>query len=120
MKIKEIFESQPQFPPILRGAREIADYCHTWAIDDMSDDMMLEYFRDCNAVLKLVPINTLQEGPPDSNISKPSKEAKYIKMNPKTMPPIIVSNGVVIDGHHRFRVAKKLGLKEIWIYDVQY
>ncbi len=35
------------------------------------------------------------------------------------MPPIVVENSKIIDGNHRYRVAKGNGQKEIFIYEIQ-
>jgi len=41
-------------------------------------------------------------------------------LDPKTIPPIVVNSKLEIeDGNHRYRVAKKLGLKTLRCYVIQ-
>jgi len=122
MKINELFESALKascdYEPVLSNAADIMTYMASFA-DDIDEERVEEYFRDCKAVLKLVPISSLKAGPAFANAINPKKQKRYLKMDPKTIPPIIVENGIVIDGNHRLRTASALGLKEIWAYVVE-
>ena len=69
-------------------------------------------------MLKKVAVSSLKAGPAAHNAGNPAKTKRYLAMEPATMPPLVVEDGVVIDGNHRLRVAIKRGLEEVWIYDV--
>jgi len=60
----------------------------------------------------------LIEDDENQNIRSLKKEKKYGKLPAETMPPLIVENGIVRDGNHRLRVAKRNKLEEIIIYDI--
>ena len=70
--------------------------------------------------MKSIPTKDLKRDDESHNLCDPNKEKSYAKMQYKTMPPLIVENGVVVDGNHRLRVAKKLKKKNIMIYEIKY
>jgi hypothetical protein len=113
-----LYEIEHQYPKILEDESEIAKYISSLASDYVDEEFIEEYFRGTYAVLKTVPIDNIKEGDKDHNIQSKSKEKKYMKMDPTTMPPLIVENNIIMDGHHRYRVAKNLGFETIKIYDV--
>jgi hypothetical protein len=123
MKISELFESvlkSSEYPKILEDDWAIAEYVHSVSSEksDVSVEFVREMFRDCMAELRLMNVKDLKPGDPAHNIPDKNLEKQYLKMNPETMPPIIVENRTVMDGNHRFRVAKKLGMTQIWAYDI--
>lgn len=107
------------WPKVLRDNREIASYVSE--LDPRVDEEMIEeHYFGCHAVLKLIPIESVKEGPTDSNIRSASKEKKFAKMDLAKQPPILVEDGVVRDGNHRYRVAKAAGATDILAYVVSY
>jgi hypothetical protein len=110
----------------LFDASDIARYIEQWAIYDVDPEFVEEQFRDCHAVLRLLPIAQLTEGNPEHHKQSPANENKYQRMDIKTLPPILVSGGgiapwsnnEVIDGNHRLRAAIKRGLTHLWSYVV--
>jgi hypothetical protein len=117
--IQIIAESYLNFAPRLNDEREIAIYIEDWASDYVDTDMIEERFFGCHAVLKLVPIDEIKEGNPDTNIRSKAKEKRYSKLDPATIPPLVIEDGEVQDGNHRFRVAKAQGAKALWCYVVE-
>jgi hypothetical protein len=107
------------WPPVLKDSREIANYIESVASDYVDTELMVEHFWGAKAVLKLVPLSQIKPGDADHNIGSASKTKKYLAMDPATMPPLVVENGEIMDGNHRYRVAKKLGLQEVWCYVVE-
>jgi hypothetical protein len=106
------------FEDALNDAQEIADYIETYANYEVDNEFVYEKFRGCHAVLKLVPLDQLQEGGRDNNERSQKNEDKYLKQNLKTQPPAVVENGKVLDGNHRFRANKRRGLTAMWCYVV--
>ncbi len=106
-----------QFPTVLEGSREIAGYV-AGLDDDADEELVLEMFRGCRATLQRVAIGSLEEGPRDAHVRNVAKERRYARKPLASMPPILVEDGVIQDGHHRFRVAKAQGAKEIMAYVV--
>lgn len=115
---KKLNENSTNFKSILKDEYEIAEYIEHYSSDDVDFDLVVDYFRGAKAVLKIVPIDFIKEGDSDHNIRSKRKETKYKKMPLETMPPLVVENGIIMDGNHRFRVAKELGATEIKIYDI--
>ncbi len=118
----KVTESHPVFgkwPKVLRDNREIASYVSD--LDPRVDEEMIEeHYFGCHAVLQLVSIDSIKEGPADSNIRSASKEKKFAKMDLAKQPPILVEDGVVRDGNHRYRVAKAAGATDILAYVISY
>lgn len=114
---KPIENGEP-FPERLNDAWEIAAFIETYATYEVDEDMIVDLYRGCHAVLKLMPIDQLREGGRDVNLQNPANERKYQKMDLKTLPPILVDNGKVVDGNHRLRASKKRGLTHMWCYVV--
>jgi len=106
------------FKPVLENEDEITDFIIEFAEDPIDEELIREYFCGCKAILKTTSIQSLIEGDENHNIRNLRKEKRYGKLPVETMPPLIVEDGVVSDGNHRLRVAKKHGIKEIIIYDI--
>ena len=106
------------FKPVLENEDEIADFIIEFAVDQMDEEFVREYFYGCKAILKTISIECLEEGNENQNIKNLRREKRYEKLPFETMPPLIVEDGIVTDGNHRLRVAKKRGAKEIIIYDI--
>ncbi len=127
-----------EFKEMLVGDTEIMNY-----IESMSEpgeesfatyyrqyqeafEMLNQMFSEQNfmtahtAKLETVPIEDIIEGDPDYNRRNFKKEAGFMDLDPKTIPPIVVNSKLEIeDGNHRYRVAKKLGLKTLRCYVIQ-
>lgn len=114
-----IMETTSSYPPVLTTPEAVADYITEldpkasyediweWANEDM---------RDAHFELRMLPIDQVHEGHPDANIRNPAKERRYAKLS-TPMPPLILDwQNNVMDGNHRFRVAKAKGLTEIPCY----
>ena len=106
------------YKPVLHDAEEITDYIVMLSTEPIDEGLVEDYFWGCKAVLKSVIIDTLINDNPDKHIRCSKKEKEYERLPSDTMPPLIVENGIVMDGNHRLRVAKKKGMNEIKIYEV--
>lgn len=103
---------------VLSDEQAIAQYIDENSSAHVSAEEIEEYFSGCGAILKLVPISELTEGNPDGNVASARKQKKYDKLPLETMPPIVVENGEVMDGNHRYRSAMKAGAQSMWCYVV--
>lgn len=128
MKIRDaimIIESAEQpappsgFPPVLKDCYAIADYIEELATSPVDNEFMVEYFRGTKAVLRLVPVTDLTQGDPSTNIPSKAKAKRYAKMDVATMPPLVVDEGKVVDGNHRFRDGLTKGLSAFWCYVIE-
>ena len=108
------------FAERLNNGDEIADYIETWAGYPVDNEFVSERFRDYHAELRLLPIAEIRPGWQGANVRNPANERKYQRMSVKTIPPILVEDGVIVDGHHRFRAAQKRGLTHLWAYVVEW
>lgn len=112
------------FAPELRGAEEVAAYLSRYTGNPNSvDPEQIENYlgRGCQFILKQVPLAWIK---PDSNqdhhIRVGSRIQAYKRLDPTTMPPVLVrKNGTLIDGHHRLEVAKAKKLNTIPAYVYQ-
>lgn len=112
-------ENGHPFPEILNDGYEIAAFIETFALYEVDEEFVAEQFRDDRAVLKLIPMDQLHEGGRDANLQVPANEKKYQKMDLQTLPPLLVRDGKVLDGNHRYRASQKRGLTSIWCYVVE-
>lgn len=106
------------FPEVLEDADQIAAYIVSQSSSHVDEEFTRDYFRGTKAVLKLVPISEIREGDVNTNVRSKAKEKRYAKMDPSTVPPLVIENGKVMDGNHRYRVAVARGATELWCYDV--
>lgn len=108
------------FPTRLDDASGIADHIERWAIGHVCREMIEEHFRDCAAGLVHLPMDDI--GPAEGDGHRPirSRERRYARMDPATCPPIVVMDGRIEDGHHRYRVALERGDPGMWCYRVTY
>lgn len=110
----------PQWPEELEDNYAIADYIESVSPSYIDHELCAENFRDCRAELKYLPITAISDKNAAHHERIPERELEYARMNPETMPPLLIDNGVIEDGHHRFRVAKELGLTHLWCYVIVY
>lgn len=79
----------------------------------------MEFFRDAAATLAWVPLEQIKEGPKDNNIREVQKEKAYSRLSLQTMPPIVIEHGTVLDGNHRYRVARARNAPGLWCYQIE-
>ena len=108
-----------EYPDILKDEEEIADYISSLATEEVDEELIREYFIGTHAVLKWVDVDSIREGDSDHHISDEEKELEYKYMDSSTMPPIVIEDGKIMDGNHRYRVAKAKGLEKIRAYIVK-
>jgi hypothetical protein len=102
----------------LKDAHDIADHIASTSSEEVDHELMLDYFRGTQAKLKKTSIEDIRPGSEDYNRPSKKKEAKYSKMPSETRPPIVIEDGEIVDGHHRYRDALKKGESHIWAYHV--
>jgi hypothetical protein len=108
------------FAPELKDRFEIAEYVAANSSAYVDEEFISEACRGAKAVLKRMPVGEIREGDPDHNLPDKRKENRYGKMDPSTMPPLLVDEeGKVWDGNHRLRVARNLGLGSVWCYQLE-
>ena len=106
-------------PERLNDGWEIAAFIATYALYEIDEEFVAEQFLGKHATLQLVPVAQLREGGRDHNLQSPANELKYQKMDLRTLPPLLVEGGEVLDGNHRLRASIKRGLAEMWCYVVE-
>lgn len=106
------------YPPQLKSNVDLANYIESISSDFVDRQRIEEYFQGAGAVLKRILISDICEGDPDGNAPSAAKDAAYLNLPADTAPPIVIEDGVIIDGHHRFRNAKNRGNSYCWCYDV--
>lgn len=106
----------PDFPPTLADSEEIADHIEACSTDYVDHEFIAEAFAGYGAILRYVPMDEISPGHAESNISDPDKVASYGSLSLETMPPIVIENGAVQDGNHRYKVALSRGAAGMWAY----
>lgn len=89
---------------VLENNKEIADYIQENSTSHVDYGLILDYFINCKAILKEVNINDLVFDNEDNHIQCERKQEFYNKMKSE-IPPIVIENNKIIDGHHRVRAA---------------
>lgn len=107
------------YEPVLYDEKEILNFIVSIASEQVDEELILEYFVGCKAVLEEVLVANLQEGNLNSNIRSKSRERKYGRLPSRTMPPLVVEDGCVVDGNHRLRVLKTKKIKKARIYIIE-
>jgi len=109
----------PTYPQVLPDAIAIANYIESHSNSEVDYWLIVENFEGCKAVLRELPITSIKEGDPDHNMPVSGRETRYKKRPMDTLPPLIVQEGVILDGNHRYRAAVANGLKSIWCYEIE-
>lgn len=118
MMARESVEQPKTYKKRLKDAAAIAAYIEEVSSGYVDTEFVEEHYFGCEAVLEKLPIGELSEGPAEGNVPSASKEKKYANMPALTAPPLVVENGVVADGNHRFRAAVRRGDTHVWCYVV--
>lgn len=106
--------------PARLNSQGIVAHIENLASGPVDVETMADFFFGKNATLKIVRIADLVEGDPDHNLADAGLEQQYARMDPATTPPLVVSfDGEVLDGNHRYRVLKSLGITEVLAYVVK-
>jgi hypothetical protein len=106
------------WPKTLVNEREISEFIFDISVDFVDEEFINEYYSGAAAILRLIPISELKEGPSDGNRPSKKKESTYNMLPLETMPPLVCQNGVVEDGNHRLRSARSRGATHVWCYEV--
>jgi hypothetical protein len=102
--------------PVL-DTNELVDHIAEVSPHKINIEATRKAFDGMSGVLTQVTTKSLKEGHKRDDVAKSqAKEADIAKLDPKTMPPLIVDNGVVVDGNHRLRAAREMGLESVPAY----
>jgi hypothetical protein len=108
----------PGYAPILKDRYEIAAYIERCSVSYVDVEFIEEHYRGAKAVLRLVPVAEVEQGSAEGNVRVKAREKRYAKMDPATVPPLVIEGGKIADGNHRFRVEVARGATHLWCYDV--
>ncbi|MEG0867358.1 MAG: hypothetical protein RSG77_09920 [Hafnia sp.] len=101
----------------LKNEYEIASYIAEQSKDEISEEMIQDYFFKTSAELVQVRVKDICLGDADHNASCGKKQSRYAKMPPQTRPPIVIDFDLTVaDGNHRLRDAIKKCEELIWAY----
>lgn len=103
----------------LNNQFEIATYIEETSSKLVDKQLIEEYFFGCNAILQKCLVENLVVEGKDHHLPDKVLERKYVKLPLETMPPLVVENYKVIDGNHRYRILKQLGVKNVKIYQIE-
>lgn len=100
------------FKKLLKDNFEIAQYISHISTNEIDIEVAEEYFFGCFAVLKEVEVDHLKTDNEDHHLPNKKKKRKYQSQPLETMPPLVIENFIIIDGHHRYKALKVLGVKK--------
>ena len=104
------------YPPLL-NAEGLADLVIELCGQEADPDFVREALEWRTGTLEWIPLDNMKEGPKDRNVRSTKLEQRYAKLPLHTTPPLLVEeNGEVLDGNHRFRIAKAKGAPGLWCY----
>ncbi len=109
----------PGFEPILRDSHAIARHVVENSPGYVDEHMVDDAYIGCVAHLRWVPIEAVSPGPEDCNVPSSTKERRYARMPAGSAPPILVEDGEIVDGNHRYRVAVARRQKGMWAYVIE-
>lgn len=109
----------PGWPPVLADARAIAEHVVGLSPDEVDRDMVEDAHIGLMARLVWIPMDGLEQGPPDANVADAARERAYARMHPGSTPPILVDGRSIEDGNHRHRVAVARGDAGMWCYRIE-
>lgn len=114
------FPKPEGYPDRLGSAREIADHIDSLTPDGVDMEFVEDYFRGGSAELVFRPLGELVAGNADHNIEVEGRSEAYAALPQSTCPPIVIIDGQIEDGHHRYRVAQAAAWPGMWCYDVAF
>lgn len=103
----------------LRSAAEIADYVVNLSNYDVCREQIEDYFFNCHANLVWIDIRSLETQSSDHNLKDDDRQAVCDSLDTRTMPPLLIENGKIIDGHHRLRTLLQRDTLYHWAYEVE-
>lgn len=114
-----ILEGIGEWKSTLDDSVEIAQYIDATSPDGVDVENLEDIYRGKVAVLRYVAIESISPNPAEDNHEEvPERMDGYRALDPATMPPILTENGLIEDGHHRYRIALEKGLTHIWCYEL--
>jgi hypothetical protein len=117
MKWIEISEALGHgYPECLDSGREIAKFI-VWLDPDYDEEAVADAYDGCTAVLQRLPAAALSTE--DYHQPFAYKHQRYAKLPSETAPPLLVRDGIIIDGNHRFRVGLQKGQTHFLCYVIR-
>lgn len=106
------------FKKILDSTDEITGFIIETSSDFVDEELIYEYFFGCKAVLKSVEVSELRMEDQNHHLRSRRKEKEYEQLPINTIPPLIVENGIVVEGYHRLRIIIKKKISTVKVYEI--
>lgn len=108
---------KPQGYPDVLDAEGLTEVIVELCGQEADPEFVREAMEWRTGTLEWVPFEQLREGSTDINIRSANLEKKYSKLPIETTPSLIVEeDGEVVDGNHRYRIAKAKKAAGLWCY----
>lgn len=108
-----------RWPDLLPDAQAIAEYISSQTPYEICEEQIEEQYFGSGAKLQWIALSSISLENQDNHEIDPSRQAKCDKRSVKTMPPFLVEDGVMQDGHHRIRTLLSKGVTHHWAYAVK-
>jgi hypothetical protein len=108
-----------RWPDLLPDAQSIAEYISSQTPYEICEEQIEEQYFGSAARLQWVALSSISLENQEHHEIDPKRQAKCDKSNVETMPPFLVEDGVMQDGHHRIRTLLAKGITHHWVYVVE-
>lgn len=103
----------------LKDGQQIAEYMESMSAEGVDRQQIEDRFVSSRARLQLVPTHSFTTTITPLDARSVAPLPRFAKLLPATRPPILIENGVVVDGNHRVRDARYRAEKYLWAYVVE-
>jgi hypothetical protein len=105
-----------RWPDLLPDAQAIAEYISSQTPYEICEEQIEEQYFGSAARLQWIALSSISLENQEHHEIDPKRQAKCEKRNVATMPPFLVEDGVMQDGHHRIRTLLAKGITHHWVY----
>lgn len=116
--VQEVFPMRTQPAEFLMHGYGIVEYLNRISKDEQFDVAWFSHVFK-HKMAKLTRVKTISLRPLVSGTRNEKKVSEYLFLETETRPPILIDQGVILDGAHRWLAAMQKGEEEIETYVIQ-
>lgn len=110
---------QNKWPLFLQNPSAVADYVSNHSPYEICSEQIEEMYIGCRARLRWTALNEIRLGPSSNNMEDETRQKICNHRPVETMPPLLVDDGQIMDGSHRFRSLMLKGQTHFWVYHIE-
>lgn len=108
-----------RWPALLPDAQAIAEYISSQTPYEICEEQIEEQYFGSGARLQWIALSSISLEHQDNHEIDAERQTECDKRNVATMPPFLVEEGVMQDGHHRIRTLLAKNITHHWAYVVE-